>query len=97
MINVVYLMLKNQRSNYIIAHEEFKTRLSRKIAVEAFQHLQVFVSSYALKLVRQQLDKYQRARSYPDQHSLSSCTETLKTFMGLPCAHVIQQRDINNQ
>jgi hypothetical protein len=97
MINVVDLMLKNQRSNYIITHEEFKTRLSRKIAIEIFQHLQIFVSSYTLKLVRQQLNKYQRARSYSDQHSLSSYIETLKTFMKLSCAHVIRQRDIDNQ
>jgi hypothetical protein len=57
MINVINLLLKDQRLAYIVTHEEFKSRLARNCIIDIFQNLQRFVSSYALRLILKQLNK----------------------------------------
>jgi hypothetical protein len=94
-INVINLMLKNQRSSYIVTHEEFKSRLARNCIIEALQNLQRFISSYVLRLIRNQMNKISFARSSSD--SLSSCTETYNTSMNLSCAHIIQQIEMTDE
>jgi hypothetical protein len=46
MINVIELILKNERAEFIIAHEETKTRLSRSCNVTSLKNLQIFIDSY---------------------------------------------------
>jgi hypothetical protein len=83
-INVIDLLLKDQRSAYIIAHEKFKSRLARECTIEALQNLQGFYSSYALRLIRKQLNKLNSS------DALSSCTGAYRSSMSLSCAHEIQ-------
>jgi AAA15 family ATPase/GTPase len=40
-INVIELLLKNERSKYLIAHEEEKARLSRNCLIVALKNLQI--------------------------------------------------------
>jgi hypothetical protein len=64
MINVIELILKNERSEYLIAHEETKTRHSRACSIAAFKHLRTFISLFALKLIRKQLNKLIRTKTF---------------------------------
>jgi hypothetical protein len=52
MINVIEILLKNERSEYLIAHEEAKTRLLRSCSVVALINLRIFISFFALRLIR---------------------------------------------
>jgi hypothetical protein len=52
MINVIELVLKNERFEYRIAHEEAKIKLSRNCNILIMKNLHVFISSYALRLIR---------------------------------------------
>jgi hypothetical protein len=83
-INIIDLLLKNQRSVYIIAHEKFKSRLAKECTREALQNLQKFYNSYALRLIRKSLHKLNSS------DSLFSCTEVYRSSMRLSCAHKIQ-------
>jgi hypothetical protein len=91
MINVIELILKNERAEFMIAHEEAKTRLSRSCNVTSLKNLQIFISSYALKLIRLQVNKMTRVRH--ELKTLSSCTKTYERSMRLPCAHLIERRN----
>lgn len=94
-VNVIELLLKTERSEYLIAYEEAKTRLPRCCAVAALANLQVFISPFALKLIRKQLDKLMRVKNFPDE-ALPACNKTYRLTMGLPCAHDIERR-VNNE
>jgi hypothetical protein len=89
-VNVIELILKNERSKYLIAHEEEKARLPRSCLIAALKNLQVFISFHALKLIRKQINKCLRIRNA--EESLSSCTKIYETSMRLPCAHVVKRR-----
>jgi replicative superfamily II helicase len=105
-VNVIELILKNERSEYLIAHEEGKARLSRSCLITALKNLQVrrkrmfirkfsynlqiYISSYVLKLIRKQIDKCLRIRNA--EESLSACTKIYETSMRLFCAHVVKRR-----
>jgi hypothetical protein len=93
MIKIIELMLKNQRAEYLIAHEEIKARVLKKCAIPDFKHLRVFISSYALRLIRKQLDKVNRVKD--SATSFSECKRIYEMSMKLPCAHVIERR-MNN-
>jgi hypothetical protein len=73
-VTVIELLLKNERSKYLLAHEEAKTRCSTSCSIYAFKNLQIFINSYALKLIRKQLDKSFKADNI--SNSLSSCINT---------------------
>jgi hypothetical protein len=107
MINVIELILKNERSKYLIAHEEEKARLSRSCLIVALKNLQIrrksrsclviklknlkiYISSYVLKLIRKQIDKYLRIRNA--EKSLSACTKIYEKSMKFFCAHVVKRR-----
>jgi hypothetical protein len=51
-INVIELMLKNERAEYLVAHEEIKSRLSISCSIAALKKLHDYISSYALRLIR---------------------------------------------
>ena len=57
-VNVIELILKNERSEYFIAYEEAKARVSRLCNIDALKNLRVFISPHALKLIRKQYDKF---------------------------------------
>jgi hypothetical protein len=40
-VNVIELLLKNERSKYLIAHEEEKARLSKSCLIAALKNLQI--------------------------------------------------------
>jgi hypothetical protein len=90
-INVIELLLKNQRSEYLIAHEETKARLSRRCAIATLTNLQIFISSFALRLIRKQIDKLMRIKNFSEKESLSSCIRTYELSMSLFCAHTFER------
>jgi hypothetical protein len=96
MINVIELLLKNERSEYLIAHEEAKTRLSRSCSVVALINLQIFISLFALRLIRKQLNKLTRTKNFSDE-PLHACIKIYQTSMSLSCAHVIERRFDNEE
>jgi hypothetical protein len=71
MINVIKLVLKNEKFEYRIEHEEVKNKLSRSYSILIMKNLHVFISSYALRLIRKQIDQLTKARNFLD--SISSC------------------------
>jgi Na+/phosphate symporter len=89
-INVIELLLKNERSKYLLAHENAKTRTSINCSIYALKHLQTFISSYVLKLIRKQLDKSLKADN--NVEILSFCTENYQQSMRLSCAHLINEK-----
>jgi hypothetical protein len=95
MIKVIELMLKNQRAEYLIAHEEAKTRVSKECAIFELKNLRIYISSYALRLIRKQLDKLNRAKD--SNTSLALCIRVYETSMRLSCAHVIERRKNNSE
>lgn len=95
MINVIELMLKNEKFEYRITHEKAKTKLSRSCSILIMKNLHVFISFYVLRLIRKQIDKLTKARNFFD--SLSSCLKIYELSMWLLCAHVIQMRKINEE
>jgi Tfp pilus assembly protein PilN len=72
-VEVIELLLKNQRAEYVIAHEEAKTRVPQSCKLVTLQKLQG-ISHHALKLIRQQLNKMKMG-------SLSLCIRTYETFI----------------
>jgi hypothetical protein len=89
-VNVIELLLKNKRSEYLIAHEKEKARLSRSCLIVALKNLQIYINSYVLKLIRKQIDKCLRIKNAKE--SLSACTKIYETSMRLSCAHVVKRR-----
>ncbi len=90
MITVIELLLKNERSEYLLAHEEAKTRCSTSCSIYALKNLQIFISPHALRLIRKQLDKSLKADN--TSTPLPSCTNTYQQSLGLSCAHVIDRK-----
>jgi hypothetical protein len=95
MINVIELILKMKRREYLIAHEEVKTHLSRNFVFIALINLQIFISLFTLKLIRKQLDKLMRAKNFSDEYS-STCIKIYRLSMSLSCAHHVERR-VNNE
>ncbi len=95
-INIIKLILKNEKTKYFIAHENAKTRISRNCDIIAFEYVQDFISFYALKLINKQLDKVIRFQRASDSRFTSvflfSCTKTYETSMRLSCAHFLKRR-----
>jgi hypothetical protein len=95
MIKIIELMLKNQRAEYLIAHEKAKTRVSKECAIFDAKNLRIYISSYALRLIRKQLDKLNKAK---DSNTLFAlCIRVYETSMRLSCAHVIERRKNNSK
>ena len=81
------LMLINQRHDYLIAAKKAKIRYSMNLKIDAFRNLIAFVISYALKKI---LEEYKRLI---DQFTIFFvCIKAFSIFLGLSCAHVIQER-----
>jgi hypothetical protein len=72
-INVIELLLKNERSKYLLAYEDAKARISINCNIYALKHFQTFISFYVLKLIRKQFDKSLKADN--NVEILSFCTE----------------------
>ncbi len=92
-IKIIELMLKNPRSEYLIAHEEDKTRVFKECALSDLKNLRAYISFLALRLIRKQLNKLNKVKN--SSTSLSSCNKIYETSMRLSCAYVIE-RQINN-
>jgi hypothetical protein len=95
MIKVIELMLKNQKAEYLIAHEEAKTRVFKKCAIFDLKNLRIYISSYALRLIRKQLDKLNKAKD--SNTSFALCIRVYETSMKLSCVHVIERRKNNSK
>jgi hypothetical protein len=44
MIKIIELMLKNQRTEYLIAHEKAKTRMLKECAIFDLKNLRIYIS-----------------------------------------------------
>jgi hypothetical protein len=95
MIKIIELMLKNQRAEYLIAHEKAKTRVFKECAIFDLKNLRIYISFYALRLIRKQLDKLNKAKN--NNTSLVLCIRTYKTSMRLSCVYVIERRKNNSK
>ena len=78
-------MLNNERQTYKIALEEAKNRCPIHCKKPVFRDLFTKVSPFALKKV---LPHYLKVLN----KDMKPCTKYFTTTMGLPCAHVIEQR-----
>lgn len=58
-----------------------------ELRIDAFRDLSAFITSYSLRLI---LGEYKRPTDQPTV--LPACTKSFSTLLGLPCAHVIQER-----
>ena len=85
------LMLINQRHDYLIAAEEAKVRYPMDLKIDVFRNLAAFVTPYALRKI---LEEYKRLIDEPTV--LPACTKAFSTSLGLPCAHIIQERLTSN-
>ncbi len=90
MITIMKLLLKNEKSEYLLVHEEAKTRCFTNCNIYAFKNLQIFINFHALKLIRKQLDKSLKTNNIST--SLSSCINTYQQSFRLSCAHVIERK-----
>jgi hypothetical protein len=95
MITVIELMLKNERAEYLIAHKEAKTHALKECAIFDLKNLRIYISFYALRLIRKQLDKLNRAKD--SDTSLALCIRVYETLMRLSCVHVIERRKNNSK
>jgi hypothetical protein len=95
MIKIIELMLKNQKAEYLIAHEEAKTRVFKECAISDLKNLRIYISFYALRLIRKQLDKLNKAKD--SNTLLVLCIRVYETSMKLSCAYVIKRRMNNSK
>ncbi len=89
MITIIELFLKIERSKYLLAHEEAKTRCSTSCTIYALKNLQIFINSHALRIIRKQFDKSLKTNNIST--SFSSCINTYQQSLKLSCAHVIDR------
>jgi hypothetical protein len=87
-LSKVDLMLRNQHTEHQAALDLARSRLPHDLNIPIFSELIGRVTPFAL---RQILKQYQRP--FP----LAECTKTFSTSMGLPCAHLIQERCQNQE
>jgi hypothetical protein len=79
----------------LIVHEEAKTRVFKECAIFDLKNLRIYISFYALRLIRKQLDKLNKAKN--SNTSLALCIRVYETSMRLSCAHVIERRKNNSK
>ena len=84
-VDAIDLMLNNERQTYKIALDEAKNRCPTYCKKPIFRDLYTKVSPFALKQVLPHFLKV-------TNHEMKPCTQYFTTTMGLPCAHVIEQR-----
>ncbi len=95
MIKVIELMLKNQKIEYLIAHEKAKTRIFKKCAIFDLKNLRIYISFYALRFIRKQLDKLNKIKDNDTLFVL--CITIYETSMRFFCVHVIERRKNNSK
>jgi hypothetical protein len=88
-VNVIELILKNERAKYLIAEKEVKTRFSRNCNVTALSNIHEVINFYALRLICKQLTK-----SISEYFSV--CIKAFKISMRLFCAQVIKRLHDND-
>lgn len=93
-VNVIELLLKNERSEYMIAQGEAIACVPQSCNIQPLKNLKIHISPHALRLIRKQLDKFIRAKD--PSTPLPSCTKTYELSMGLPCAHLIERREMRD-
>ena len=84
-VQAIDTMLINERHTYNIKHGEAKMRLPQHLKKPIFRDLYTKVSPFALK---EMLPQYLKVIN----HHMKPCTRYFTTTMGLPCAHVMEQR-----
>ena len=84
-INVINIILENERYNYNIIFNEIKMRLFLYVKKFIFRDLFIKVSLFVLKKM---LFKYLKVIN----HNMKSCIRYFITIMKLSCAHMIKQR-----
>lgn len=89
-VTVLEFLLKKKKSKYVLAREEAKTRYSKNCSIVTFNNFHVFISPYALKLMRKQLDKIFKANNI--SIPLLSCINTYQQSLRLSRAHVIDRK-----
>lgn len=90
----ISLLLENQHNEIKEMVEKNKTRIPHSQNIPFYSRLVSHISLYALKKIHEQFIKASHA-TY--DNPLEPCTGTFTTSMGLPCAHIIQERLANNQ
>ena len=95
-VNVIELMLKNERFEYFIVLEEAKSRFSMNASILELKNLRIFINSYVLKLIRKKYDKF-FSTSISGSTSLFFCIKTYELSMGFSCAHVFERRHRNSE
>ena len=79
-----------QRGNYQILIGEAKQRTPHNFRKSLYRDLTAFVTPFALREID---DHYKRLLDAQDKNTtLPPCTGVFKRTMGLPCAHVIEER-----
>jgi hypothetical protein len=95
-IDDLKLLVNAKRMKYYIAREDARIRISRSCDIIALQNLTNFISFYALKLIRKEIDKRVRSQAASDSRfvfiSLFSCTKIYETSMRLSCVHFIHRQ-----
>jgi hypothetical protein len=90
------LLVNAKRMKYYIAREDARIRISRSCDIIALQNLTDFINSYALKLIRKEIDKRVRSQAASDSRfvsiSLFSCIKTYETSMRFSCVHLIHRQ-----
>jgi hypothetical protein len=90
MITIIKLLLKNEKSKYLLAYEKAKTRCFTSCSIYALKNLQIFISFHALRLIQKQLDKSLKTDNIST--SFSSCINTYQQSLRFSCAHVIDKK-----
>lgn len=87
--NRMRLAIENQHKNISSMISSEQLRIPHDLRLPIFSRLVNKISHFALKKMRNEFDKVSRATQ---TSPLPACTGTFRTTMGLPCAHMIQQR-----
>lgn len=87
-VDKISLLLRNERSDYLLRYESDKDRVPNNLANNFLKPLKRYVSSYALHQASHQLGKLQALK---DGEELMPCTHTFWKSMGIPCVHEIKK------
>ena len=89
-------LLSQERHNYLQAFEEDKTRFPARLEKKpAFTSLKKYVTSYAMLQILPQVNILKECQLKGE--ALPPCTNSFRRSMGLPCAHILERRALENR
>lgn len=84
-------LLTEERHNYLLAFEEDKDRMPNQLHRQfLFTLLKKYVTSYAMLKILPQVKKFKEKQQKGED--LDPCTGAFTKVWGLPCAHTIEKR-----